>query len=171
MASPSFILWDCLTTLELKYPHRYLENTVIWEADTIIMMKFDDGNQWDFFKYYKASEWNQSPRQVEGSNTDKQERMRKVFVCPTALTEGGHHAQCCWCLWGVWESSRRRAGQLCVWKVGRARTQAWGGGRTRLLAFVITERIPLWRLQLPQQFKTHRTQLSPWSKLWNNTAI
>ena len=100
MASPSFILWDCLTTLELKYPHRYLENTVIWEADTIIMMKFDDGNQWDFFKYYKASEWNQSPRQVEGSNTDKQERMRKVFVCPTALTEGGHHAQRCWCLWG-----------------------------------------------------------------------
>ena len=103
-------------------------------------------NQWDIFKYYKASKWNQSPRQVEGSNSDKQERMRKVFVCPTTLTEGGHHAQRCWGLWGVWESSRRRAGQLCVWEAGRARTQAWGRGRIRLLAFVITERIPLWRL-------------------------
>lgn len=167
MASCSFILWDCLTTLELKYSQRYLENTVIWEAnwhynnDEIRRRK----SVRFFLKYYKASEWNQSPRQVEGSNTDKQERMRKVSVRPIALTEGGRHAQHCWGLWWVWESSRRRAGQLCAWEAGRARTLAWRGGRTRLLAFVITERIPLWRLQLPQQFKTYRTQLSPWSKL------
>lgn len=154
----SFILWDCLTTLELKYSQRYLENTVIWEAN----WHYNDEIRWrksvSFFKYYKASEWNQSPRQVEGSNTDKRERMRNITMRPIALTEGGRHAQHCWGLWG-YEKVLEEAGQLCAWEAGMARTLAWGGGRTRLLAFVIWKN-PLWRLQLPQQFKTYRTQLS-----------
>lgn len=101
-----------------------LGNIIIWEADwyhndnTRILLYRESLR---FLKCCDASKWNQSLRQVEGSNMRGTKRWRNSFV-PQALMKNWHHSGHCRGLCGMsdtWRNMRRssngRSRALCKW--------------------------------------------------------